>query len=96
LTGDVGRGCGDASRALLFSAEIQGVQRYRPTIRPNLAAHETRRGDCVRLPVEFPGSGGKAKHPVPRPQIAPGAHVIGDKANRLIAAATLWRSGASW
>jgi hypothetical protein len=34
LTGDVGRGCGDASRALLLSAEIGRYSSYRPTIRP--------------------------------------------------------------
>jgi hypothetical protein len=34
LTGDVGRGCGDASRALLFSAGIKRKPPYRPTIRP--------------------------------------------------------------
>jgi hypothetical protein len=34
LTGDVGRDCGDASRALLFSAEIEPKPPYRPTSRP--------------------------------------------------------------
>jgi hypothetical protein len=34
LTGDAGRGCGDASRAPNFSAEIDQNSFYRPTIRP--------------------------------------------------------------
>ena len=36
LTGDVGRDCGDASRALLFSGKYTLNCLYRPTIRPNL------------------------------------------------------------
>jgi hypothetical protein len=36
LTGDVGRGCGDASRALLFYTEIQCIPGLRPTSRPTL------------------------------------------------------------
>ena len=43
LTGDVGRGCGDASRALLFSAVNHGIASYRPTNRPTITArHRTR------------------------------------------------------
>jgi hypothetical protein len=34
LTGDVGRGCGDASRALLFSAERAGILKPDPTFDP--------------------------------------------------------------
>jgi hypothetical protein len=34
LTGDVGRGCGDASRALLFMQGIVTILVHRPNIRP--------------------------------------------------------------
>jgi hypothetical protein len=49
LTGDVGRGCGDASRALLFSAEIEPNRPSRPTIRPTI-------GNRVSLPSALYGA----------------------------------------
>src|SRR6266480_7621824 len=48
LTGDVGRGCGDASRALLFSAEIEQSCFYRPTIRPTFGDRISAPGPCLR------------------------------------------------
>lgn len=47
LTGDVGRGCGDASRALLFSAEDRAFSNSVPNIVPTNVPHP--RGSRFRL-----------------------------------------------
>jgi len=53
LNGDVGRGCGDASRALLFCLAIRAKAASQPLIRPTLEIGQERRDLGVPVPEIF-------------------------------------------
>src|SRR6185437_1889027 len=70
LTGDVGRGCGDASRALLFSADVLGPGTWPPGNRPGLPIG-TRRAPMSGIGGErgLVRAGGKRSSATTRPAV---------------------------
>jgi hypothetical protein len=67
LTGDVGRDCGDASRALLFCREFEEIACFRPTNRPTAAGVVARAlglASCGQRPMK------NADDPIPADAIS--------------------------